>query len=386
MLQRPLDTLTAADIEALVANGVSESRDLDFKLSLPGGADGDIKEFLADVTALANTQGGDLIFGVEESSGVATAVPGVSSADPDRDILRLENLVRDGVEPRLSGVHLVWVPLKCGRGVVVLRVPAGLAAPHRVKFKNSGRFYARNSAGKYELDTHELRLAFTASEDLPRRLRGLHQDAVASAKGSEMPFRIHAEPTAVVTVAPIGFFRELRDLDITPEIALAPVKPSGHLDWMYTMEGVLMHTPLNEPYSPTDNFNSVRSYALTHRRGRTDAAWTIGGVQEFRPGLQRSLIWPTRFESGLVDVMTSSTAKLGGLGVQGPWIMFATVFGVSGFELVLDQHSASVPAWRDGATLPEVVADNLSAATIVPILKAFWLLFGVPRPDVPPMT
>ena len=57
MHNKPIETLTSADIDALVGNGRAESTRLDYKLTLPRGTDDDKKEFLADVSAFANTLG-----------------------------------------------------------------------------------------------------------------------------------------------------------------------------------------------------------------------------------------------------------------------------------------------------------------------------------------
>src|SRR3954471_2080728 len=80
MLAQRLDELSFTTIEALVAAGLREGRTLDFKRDPVGGRDEDKREFLADVSAFANTAGGDLLFGVEESGGEATAAPGVALA------------------------------------------------------------------------------------------------------------------------------------------------------------------------------------------------------------------------------------------------------------------------------------------------------------------
>ena len=45
---------------------MAESRYLDYKERLPGDSDEDKRELLADVTAFANTAGGDLLYGVRE--------------------------------------------------------------------------------------------------------------------------------------------------------------------------------------------------------------------------------------------------------------------------------------------------------------------------------
>ncbi len=374
MLDQPVETIDEAALAALVTNQVSERRDLEFKRDLPGKSDEQVKEFLADVTSLANAQGGDLIFGIEDVGGVADSLLGVAAPDPDAEILRLENIIRTCVEPRLIGVRTHWVTLSLAAGVIIIRVPASLGAPHRIVFKNSGRFFSRNSRGKYEMDVHELRVAFTQSEKLPQRFRKLHVDAVESARGIDMPFAIKAEPTAVVSVIPLGLFREDRDLGISHDHALAPVSTTGH-SYIDTMEGVLIHTPIDA------DIGTVRSYALTHRAGRTDAAWTIGRIVKGQGGEEASYVWPQRFEEGLLDVTSSTQAKLRLFGIEGPWAILVTIVGVQGFQMPLGDYHVSREAWRRSALLPQIVVERIDEAGLLPILKAFWLLFGEQRPE-----
>lgn len=68
MIPRRLSDLGRDDIEQLIQESVSESRTLDYKEELPGNSDQQKKDFLADVSAFANTRGGDLIFGVPRSA------------------------------------------------------------------------------------------------------------------------------------------------------------------------------------------------------------------------------------------------------------------------------------------------------------------------------
>lgn len=376
MIYAQFDTIDEAVLQQLVANGVEERRDLEFKRDLPGGNDEQTKEFLADVTSLANAQGGDLIFGIEDENGAAAALPGLTVADVDAEVLRLENKVRDGVAPRLMGVRTKWVPLANGNGALVIRVPAGLAAPHRIIYKNSGRFFSRTSRGKFEMDVDELRHAFTESSQLPARFRALHARAVTTAQGLDMPFAITAEPMAIVSVIPLALFREERDIPVTADHALAPVKPSG-IDWIEMIEGVLMHTPVND-------VGTVRSMALTYRTGRTDVAWTIGGTREIQ-GVARKLVFSPSFEGGLLDAAISSQSKLGLFGVEGPWVVFASVIGVKDSIMFYNDHYASRAAYRDQVLLGELRLDHIDEAALMPIARNFWLMMGEKRPEDRPL-
>lgn len=71
MIPAKFEKIREADLDQLIANSVLEGKTIDYKLALPSNSDLDKKEFLADVSSFANTSGGDLIFGVDESEGVA---------------------------------------------------------------------------------------------------------------------------------------------------------------------------------------------------------------------------------------------------------------------------------------------------------------------------
>ena len=98
MLPAQLDSINESHLKDLVADGVQESRSIEFKAKLVWGTDSDKKEFLADVSALANGGGGDLIFGIEEDQGAASEVIGLDSFDLDKD--RLRSRVSSGMESR----------------------------------------------------------------------------------------------------------------------------------------------------------------------------------------------------------------------------------------------------------------------------------------------
>lgn len=376
MLPYALDAIDEASLNSLVENQVSERSDLEFKRDLPGRGDEDVKEFLADVTSLANTQGGDLLFGMNEADGVASQLVGLETGDPDAEILRLEGSLRSNVAPRLIGVRSHWIPLANGRGALLMRVPGSMNAPHQVVFKNSRRFWGRSSRGKYEMDVHELRHAFTQSEELPLRFRQLHEQAIAMARGTDMPFAVQAGPTAVISVAPLGLFRENRRIAIARDQAVVPFRHDGY-NGTDMIEGVLLHG------APNRETGEVFSFALTHRSGRLDCAFPIGGLREGHHGQELRLVWPTLFEEGLLEMTRATQNRLGQFGLEGPWVVLATVIDVEGFVVIEDRHFASAPAFRNQALLGQLVLDRIEEEGLRPVVENLWLLFGLHRPERP---
>ena len=150
----PMADLAESHLDRLIADDVAESRDLEFKRE-PYGSDRDAKrEFLKDVTALANTFGGHLIIGIDEDGGMARHIVPISDRTFDDEKLRLENLLRDAVEPRLIGVEMQQVPVT-GGFVLIIRVARSWNPPHRV-LMGDNRFFERNSTGTNPMDVDQL--------------------------------------------------------------------------------------------------------------------------------------------------------------------------------------------------------------------------------------
>ena len=75
----------------------------------------------ADVTSLANTVGGHLVLGMDEAEGVPTAADGVLVPDIDKEMLRLQQILRSGTQPKLPAVGMH--PIRLASGNVLPRNP-----------------------------------------------------------------------------------------------------------------------------------------------------------------------------------------------------------------------------------------------------------------------
>lgn len=132
VIQKSLEEITEADLTDLVTAGVAERKTLDYKQQLPGLSDGEKKEFLADVSSFANTDGGDLVFGVTENAGIPTGVPGVQIGNLDQEKLRWDSVIRTGLAPRIRH-SISAVPLVNGRCIFIVRAERSWYGPHQVK-------------------------------------------------------------------------------------------------------------------------------------------------------------------------------------------------------------------------------------------------------------
>lgn len=162
LLHIPIDQIDEQRLQTLLDARAAESRTIEYKRTTYGNASADYSEFLADTSSFANTAGGDLVLGLAARDGVPTAIEQLTMPI-EPEILRLEQMARGGLQPRIANITFHAVPIQAGGNVLVIRIPRSYAGPHRVVRQNSNRFWARSAAGKYEPDIAELRALFNAA-------------------------------------------------------------------------------------------------------------------------------------------------------------------------------------------------------------------------------
>ncbi|MFO0831249.1 MAG: ATP-binding protein [Phycisphaerales bacterium] len=300
MLSKPPSQLTIADIHALVENGESEQRSLDFKENRLGNRDKDMREWRLDAVAMANTLGGDLIFGVVDEVGIAKAAPGFECADMDKEILRIEQILRTNIEPPLPPVESSGVRLDNGRWVLVVRVPRSWNGPHCVKLNEAYRMPMRNSRGKHNLDAGQMKDAFMNAASIPERIRTWIEARMDRVRQGVYPDMLSGALLICHCVPYATFLNNIR----LPASRLADHRdhfhpPFGsHREWRINADGLLW---ASHPGNPSSKHGVVRVF----RYGMIEAFQSIQiqeGEPRVVPGMRLEeclLLWMRRFLSGL---------------------------------------------------------------------------------------
>jgi hypothetical protein len=217
-----LDSLDSNDLQALVDNAVPESRTLEYKEAV-GTNDAAKKEFLRDVSSFANAAGGDLVIGIRAKNGMAAELVGLPTTQADGEILRFENIIRDGVDPRIPGIRIRAIATPdMDRCVVVIRIPRSFAAPHMVSFQSHQHFFSRHSAGKYPLDVPELRAAFLLADSMKTSLHNFRLERIGRIVADDGPIALLPNPKVVLHLIP-----------------LTSLEPSSQIDALLLSKGLL---------------------------------------------------------------------------------------------------------------------------------------------------
>lgn len=152
-LRKPLGTLARKDFEDLIADQWAEDELLEFKRTLPSpdGTDRWIKdqsgigdrakrEILAEIVAFANSYGGDLIIGIDETTDKPPRASVIFPIPKCVELAhRLELAARDLIRPAIPTLSIRGIPTETDdeSGVVVARVPKSREAPHRLEMKGT---------------------------------------------------------------------------------------------------------------------------------------------------------------------------------------------------------------------------------------------------------
>jgi hypothetical protein len=71
-----------------------------------------------------------LILGVKEEGGIPIELCGLSITNADDEINRLEQIIRNGGEPKIAGHEFHTINSSNGKPILILRLPSSWTKPH----------------------------------------------------------------------------------------------------------------------------------------------------------------------------------------------------------------------------------------------------------------
>ncbi len=391
MLPVNLNDLTPTHIEDLIECEVLESLTLDYKQQLPSKGSDDKKEFLCDVAAMANSAGGDLVYGIAERrteddkpTGIPDRLFGTRFANPHDEEIRLSNYIRDGMAPSLIGVIVRSVHCEGGDALVV-RVPASRSKPHMVKMGGTNKFYKRTGTVSHPMDWDEIRRAFSEQGELREALASWRAHRLDLIEQRRSPALLDGEVAMLFHIIPAdaftpGIFTEAWRLpqDQKKEVFV----PYGNYYQRYNADGFLCHSnrAVAGPHQKTDGY---WGYTQLFRSGIVEYAFS----HFFRPpiDLQIPLICGQEVEQTMVRCYADAIGRYQREGHSG---VVYVGFSITGMED--KQIYSTLMSWigrdsgirQNAVTSPEVMVDLSEpeeapyARTLRPLVDTFWQLDG----------
>ncbi|HLP87337.1 MAG TPA: ATP-binding protein [Nostocaceae cyanobacterium] len=374
MIPKRLDDITEAELQSLVDNSVEESRTIEYKSQLPGNSDGDKKEFLADVSAFANTAGGDLIYGIaEDKDNKPVSLDGLEIENIDKTIRRLEDIIIHGLEPRIPLPEFKLVSLANSKQVLIIRINKSWNSPHRVSFQHYDKFYGRGANRKYLLSVDELRTAFNLSELTSERMKNFRVNRITNIIAGDTPVQLYIDKSPIISLhlIPVTSFNfshiyDLNKVDSYKELLLT-ISSENSRQCKYNMDGLLYYNVIG---------NQAYSYVQFLRNGIIESVWKQLNLSKESENLLDS----NRIELELIKVLSSYLNFLKKIETEPPIFIFLTIMGVKEHYIFVSRQYHLFKKFQDNIDrdilwIPEVIIDNyeVEASKILkPCFDLMW--------------
>lgn len=319
--------ISLGDLGDLVADGIPEGRQLEFKRDHYGRRDEDRREFAADISAMANAFGGYIAIGIDERNGIAADICGVTAADPDALVRAVTETLRTSFEPPLPAFRVKWIAVEVERGVLMIQVARSWNGPHRVTVAKDHRFFIRDENGKHPMSVAELRRAFLFASDVEERIRRFRIERLEILTNNEGPLAVGMENDArlIMQVVPRASLTDGIEISFDERGGRSWPWPLGARggNSMYSLDGLVIYS------GPEEQVDVVRAFSSLFRNGIAEAVAKVhtGGKDD------QCLISLTGVEQDVISGLAQILAEYKRRAIPAPYTVLVSLVGRGVFRL-----------------------------------------------------
>jgi len=346
ILNKSIEDLEIQDIERLISNQVPESITLDYKKELKLSTSSDKKEFLADISSFNNTNGGVIIYGLQEekdqynkNKGIPESITPLAGINEDQTKQQIEQLVADGLSPKLTSLKFEFI--SHGNGVViVIGIPNNFGLPRMIVHSGSNKFYKRRNTGRYLLDVYELSDEFLKSGNMKERFDAKHESRVSKVRAINLMRNVSKERFALISIFPVDSMNlrlDLKDRKIT-ELIKEKLRPIGASLWSdtYNLEGFFV---FSEGYYSDEEGRKIYSYVQVFRDGVIEFYTSRLHFYNTRPTGSKWVFLGHGFEKTIDEIIHGAFSFYSAIDIENTFYVKVSVVGLEGTKIVNDNDS-----------------------------------------------
>lgn len=372
MLPAQLKNLSEALLAQACADRWPETLTLEFKRDLPGTGDKEKGELCKDVSAMANADGGDIVYGIAEDNGAADALVPITAEGADSAKRRLGQVLA-GVEPRINGLQLQEVAIAAGGYALVIRVPASFDGPHRF----GSRFVARTGTHIMDLTYDQLRSAFGRRASIETSVKAFIAERREMINQGQTRADLRGEPATMVHLVPLSSFTGRGGLNLQQmesDFLTLRFSDWGGAGFSRNLDGVLV----------APGGDRCVTYVQAFRNGAFEC---VRYARAINVPDGKKWIWAGGVTAYIREAFQKLIAAAKNQGATGPAVFAVSLHRVGGFTWMVSdaynmQHAAV--ADRPELHLPDVLLENVEDVpdcdvVLRPLLDVLWQCFDVER-------
>lgn len=376
-----VDNLEEKDINRLIENQIQESKTLDYKKEINLQKDNDKKEFLYDVSAMYNTDGGCIIFGIEEekdendqNTGKPLRIVNLEVENFDKLSQQIEDILKNSTEPSISQISLKEIQSEKGK-LLIIGIPKGLGLPSMVTFKSSNKFYKRRNSGKFLVDTYELNQMFLQNQIIVEKIKDFRRKRIEEVISLDTIPNLDTETSFFIHIIPNNFEKQVItdftkfENDLRKEMKPFSYTYNSGWNYMYNIDGYMT-------YSSSDDIRVISKYNQLFR----DGTYEIYSSKIFTNGFHKNMGFdgPLLIDNTIAHI-EEALQVLKKLDIDAPFYVSFSFRNVKG--KVMNRNGAYI--------IPEFTKDNIDFplikvpsydANIKELLKPnfdiLWQIFG----------
>jgi len=381
LFYKPTEEIKKEDLITLIENKVAENLYIEYKTELNIGTDSEKKEFLADISSFANSQGGYIIYGISEEQGYPNELIGIKIDNIDEIKLKLENIIRDGIKPRIQGIKIQEVIIDDEKMCIIIYIPKSYISPHMISYqlKGSERFYSRNSSGKYPLDIQEIRDAFISSEGLKEKINNFYIDRIIKIKKNDIVLPLDGISKIVLHLIPFSSFNyfnkynlELIELNMNDKnqknisnLILRPIRDyTLSIKYRFNIDGLLIY----------NHYLKLDLYTQIYRNGIIETVNTSLLEENINSQIEGKNTVPLKALKEILIYIIPNFLELYKIwNTPSPFYLKLTLLNVSNFKVAKDINKISqYEIDRDDLYLPEIIIEN-NEDNIENLIDDYWI-------------
>ncbi len=306
---------------------------------------------------------------------------GIPILNKDQEILRLEQIIRDGIEPNIpsSCINIHSIEISNNNFVLLIRIRKSWLSPHRISFKKSHKFYSRSTNGKYLLDIQELRSAFILSETLTEKIRNFREDRISKIISDEIPLPLYNEGKMILHLIPFSSFEPGKSYEIeliTKKVTRFKPMFTSQWDNRYNLDGYLV-------YFLKQNGRRWATYTQLFRNGIIEAAEDF-----FLNKIEDKILPITSIEEQIINSINNYIEVFQIIEVDPPIFVFLTITGVRDYYYPTKEMKIlgkETPIERDILNLPEIIIEKIEIVfeeigkIMRPCFDSIWNSCGISK-------